>query len=110
MTKDIDVVITYDSLWGHGFLSIRFARFITHCFDLKVEREFKNNGVFEIHVNGRSVYLKKGEVDTGQNPLFLVDILKAYAPLVRTPESGLLPDDNEDPEHREWMQSFCSGE
>jgi hypothetical protein len=104
------VRITYSSLWGHALQATKLARMIEHCFDIPVKPEKKDDGFFEVTINGETVYKEQGNCDPNRTPDFLLTILQNYKDQVRILDITTPPTDKDDPKHSEWMRSVCSGE
>ncbi len=107
----IEVCITYSPLNGCTLKAVCLAREIECCFDIPVRIVEGRDGIFNVVVNGRSIYRKAGACDPGESDeAIFTDIRKLKRPIRNRPTH--LPDGDEqnDPDYLEWLRSVCSGE
>lgn len=110
-TKTLDVRITYSEMWGCTFKATMLAKDIERHFGISVKPVLRDEGMFEVLVNGTSIYKHQGECKPreGHEAIFSA-IRKHKDPVRKAVDAAPAPVKEDDPDYREWMRSVCSGE
>jgi len=80
-------------------------------FGLSILLEERIDDCFSVVLNGTTLYKKETVNDSHIDHQKIISSVGRYTrPLVKNPEVQPAPDDNNDPDHLQWMNSVCSGE
>jgi hypothetical protein len=105
------VQITFSPLEGCTLKAISLARDIDRCFEIPVRIVEKNDGVFEVTVNGVSIYRKEGVCDARESHEAIFMVIRRYKQPIRNLPVDLPDrDQEEDPQYQAWLRAMCSGE
>ncbi|MDA8123831.1 MAG: hypothetical protein M0009_01405 [Deltaproteobacteria bacterium] len=105
------VQITFSPLEGCTLKAVSLARDIRHCFEIPAQVLEKNDGAFEVTVNGVSIYRQEGACDPRESHEAIFMLLRKYKePLRDLPVETADPEREADPKYRAWLRAMCSGE
>jgi len=109
--ETIDVRVTYSPLEGCTLKAISLARDIERCFELPVQISERQDGIFEVLVNQKSIYRKTGVCENTDDHQDIFSEIGKFKKPVRNPEIYLPdPERENDPDYQRWLGSVCSGE
>ena len=109
--QPLQVEILFSPLEGCTLKAVSLAGNIRHCFEIPVKIIEKNDGFFEVTVNGISICRQEGPCDARESDASIFMALRRYKEPVRNlpiePPAG---EEQDDPKYRAWLRAMCSGE
>lgn len=109
--ENIEITIHYPRRQGYIMEAHTLSRHLDRTFGVSALLEEQQDDEFTVILNGKPIYSHVTEEDSGIDHQKILSSVGGYAkPLMMCHADTVPPDDNDDPDHIQWMNSFCSGE
>lgn len=109
--EKIKITIIYPRRPGFIMEAHKLQRQLASQFGLSVLLEERLDECFTVVLNGTTIYTNLTEDESYIDHKKIISSVCGYKnPLVKSLEETPQPDDNDDQDHLQWMNSVCSGE
>ena len=109
--EEFVITIIYPRRPGFILKAYNLQQEIATHFGLSTEIEEQVEECFKVVLNSTVIYQNPTEVISHiDHNKIISSIGEQKQPLTRSDKEPPQPDDNDDPDHRQWMNSLCSGE
>lgn len=105
------VEVSYSPLEGCTLKAVTLSQDIRRCYEIPVQVRVREDGVFEVTVNGVSIYRRAGVCDPreGSEAVFL-HLDQYWRRRHDLPAPRDTSEDEKDERYQAWLRAMCSGE